>query len=415
MDIHGMGSFGKVAKCFSLDHAEMVAIKFLNADDENISQEVDMLKAISVLDSDKKNIVKFIDSFKYNHLFCLVFEMLDESIFDLMGKRIWLPLSLNEIRPVLHQLLVSLEALKGLGIIHGDLKLDNLMLVNHKDHPFKLRVIDFGLAIPASEAEIGHLVQNPLFRAPEVMLGLPLTEAVDIWSMGCIMMLLFLVDTPFPFDCSYGWMENLVDLLGQPADHVLAAGEYSKDFFILDKSGWRLMTREEFTNKSNEEPETDKSGYISFKKNLKKKRISDKQDKLKFQDKMAFFDLLKCCLKVDPEQRISPSEALKHPFITMVHMVDEMETSSYADTALELMIVSPLDNLDESTFNTVTSEESTSISSNTGSAAAITPVDDDVNKSSHKPFKKKLFQRVKNFFCRVAKRVVRPFKFCMTK
>ncbi|CAB1427821.1 unnamed protein product [Pleuronectes platessa] len=414
MDIHGTGTFGKVAKCFSLDHAEIVAIKFLNADDENISQEVAMLKAISVLDSEKKNIVKFIDSFKYNHLFCLVFEMLDESIFDLMHKRRWLPLSLNEIRPVLHQLLVSLEALKGLGIIHGDLKADNLMLVNHKDHPFKLRLIDFGMAIPASEAEIGDVVQNPQFRAPEVMLGLPVTEAVDIWSVGCIMLLFFLVDTPFPIECTYGWMENLVDLLGLPADHMLDAGEYSKELFIFDKSGWRLMTREEFTKKHEEEPETDKSSYISFKKKLRKKRISDEQDQLEFQDKMAFFDLLTCCLQVDPEQRISPSEALKHPFITMVHMVHEMETSSYADTALELMIVSPLDNLDEIIFNTVTSEESTSISSNTGSAAAITPVD-DVNTSSHKPFKKTLFQRVKNFFCRVAKRVVRLFKFCRTK
>ncbi|CAB1420423.1 unnamed protein product [Pleuronectes platessa] len=202
-------------------------------------------------------------------------------------------------------------------------------------------------------------------------------------------------------------MENLVDLLGQPADHMLAAGEYSEEFFILDKSGWRLMI-EEFTKKHKEEPETDKSSYISFKEELNKKRISDEQDKLEFQDKMAFFDLLTCCLQVDPEQRISPSEALKHPFITMVHMVDEMETSSYADTALELMIVSPLGKIDESPFNTVTSEESTSISSNTGSAATITPVDvDDVNTSSQKPFKKKLFQRVKNFFCRVAKRVHR--------
>ena len=226
--------------------------------------------------------MKFIDSFKYNHLFCLVFEMLDESIFDLMHKRTWLPLSLNEIRPVFHQLLVSLEALKGLGIIHGDLKVDNLMLVNHKDHPFKLRLIDFGLAIPASDAEIGHLVQNPQFRAPEVMLGLPLTEAVDIWSLGCIMLVLFLVDTPFPSECNYGWMENLLDLLGQPADHVLAAGEYS----------------EEFTKKHKEEPETDKSSYLSFKEELKKRRISDEQDKLEFQDKMAFFELLTCYLQV---------------------------------------------------------------------------------------------------------------------
>nr|XP_019935390.1 PREDICTED: homeodomain-interacting protein kinase 1-like [Paralichthys olivaceus] len=415
MDIHGKGCFGKVAKCFNLDTAEIVAIKCQIADDEIVSKELKILKAISVLDSDKKNIVKFQNSFKHKHLSCIVFEMLDLSLHDLMQKRNWLPLSLNEIRPVVHQLLVSLEALKSLGIIHGDLKIDNVMLVNHKDKPFKIRLIDFGLAIPASDVKVGMPMQNPLFRAPEVMLGLPLTEAVDIWSLGCLMLFLYVTDSPFPHDCMYGWMKNLVDLVGQPADHLLAAGKYTKLFFTKKKKiGWRLMTPEEFKKKHHQEPDESKSVYNAFEKNLEKKTVAE-QDQLEQKDKMAFFDLLKCCLQVDAKQRITPSEALRHQFITLVHMVDEMETSSYANTAFELMIVSPLDNLEVSSVNTVTNEESTSIFSSTGAAAVIPPVDADFVKAvPYEPFMKG-HCRASKLFCRMAKRLLHPFKLCMQK
>ena len=77
-----------------------------------------------------------------------------------------------------------------------------------------------------------------------------------------------------------------MDLLGQPADRLLAAGVFTGEFFILDKSGWRLMTREEFKKKHKEEPETDKSVCLSFKEKLDKKRLLDEQDELELQDKI---------------------------------------------------------------------------------------------------------------------------------
>lgn len=44
-------------------------------------------------------------------------------------------MSLHDIFPVIHQLLIKFEALKGIGILHTDVKPDNIMLVNHKDQP----------------------------------------------------------------------------------------------------------------------------------------------------------------------------------------------------------------------------------------------------------------------------------------
>ncbi|KAF7642111.1 hypothetical protein LDENG_00264480, partial [Lucifuga dentata] len=100
-------------------------------------------------------------------------------------------LSVKEIRPFAKQLLVALSALKSIGIIHSDLKLD-IMLVNHKEEPFRVKLIDFGLACHYKDVEPGKIIQILHYRAPEVLLGLPITEAVDMWALGCTLACLFL-------------------------------------------------------------------------------------------------------------------------------------------------------------------------------------------------------------------------------
>ena len=51
------------------------------------------------------------------------------------------------------QLATTLQALKGIGLIHADIKLENIMLVNQQEQPLKVKLIDFGLAVPVSEAK----------------------------------------------------------------------------------------------------------------------------------------------------------------------------------------------------------------------------------------------------------------------
>lgn len=56
------------------------------------------------------------------------------------------------------QLLTAFDALSKLGIIHSDLKLDNIMLVDHEKQPFRVKLIDFGLSFTVSEADNYELV-----------------------------------------------------------------------------------------------------------------------------------------------------------------------------------------------------------------------------------------------------------------
>lgn len=54
--------------------------------------------------------------------------------------------------------------MKDIQLIHMDLKLDNIMLVNHKEAPFKVKLIDFGLACDKSAVVYGPYVQTPFYR-----------------------------------------------------------------------------------------------------------------------------------------------------------------------------------------------------------------------------------------------------------
>uniref|UniRef100_A0A7N8WRH7 Protein kinase domain-containing protein n=1 Tax=Mastacembelus armatus TaxID=205130 RepID=A0A7N8WRH7_9TELE len=298
------GGFGQVVKCLNLITGKATAVKIhKDGESESILWEMEMLKAIRSLDTEKKNIIKFIEDFKCHDCSCLAFEMLDKSLWDLIEKE-GMPLSLNEIRPVTQQLMVAFETLKGLGIMHLDLKPDNVMLVNHKDQPFRIKLIDFGLAHPVGVLETGTEMQVLAYRALEVMLGLPLSEAIDIWGVGCIMAYMYF------------------------GDHLRDHGSTTQR--------WRLKTQGEYEDATGVKVFMT---YYGFTENLEDavEGWSEKQDGIEYEDRMAFLSLLKGCLHVDPARRISSGEALKHRFITMAHLVDEMGTSSYVDAALQLM------------------------------------------------------------------------------
>lgn len=61
------------------------------------------MELISKLDPDKNNLVKFFEQFEYMGQTCLVFEMLDNDLYDLLEERQCNPVHLKEIRPIAQQ------------------------------------------------------------------------------------------------------------------------------------------------------------------------------------------------------------------------------------------------------------------------------------------------------------------------
>ncbi|XP_029363959.1 homeodomain-interacting protein kinase 2-like [Echeneis naucrates] len=277
--ILGEGTFGKVAKCTKVDDSKTVAIKMVkkrNDQAEKANAEVVILEKLKSLNADKCNIVQWYQVFNNNGYICLEFELLDKSLFDFMKERFFRPLFLSEIRPIIKQLANALEHLKSIRLIHADLKLENVMLVNHTQQPYRVKVIDFGLACEASNAKVCSYIQSRPYRFPEIILGLPFTEAIDMWSLGCIAAALYIGTLLYPGNSSY-------DVL-------------------------RLIKTDNYADKAAE-----------------------------MADVLMFVDMLKGMLHLDAAKRITPRQVLDHPFLSMRH-IDSMYPLSNHPTVAPLAL-----------------------------------------------------------------------------
>uniref|UniRef100_A0A3P9JEF0 Protein kinase domain-containing protein n=1 Tax=Oryzias latipes TaxID=8090 RepID=A0A3P9JEF0_ORYLA len=280
----GEGSYGKVAKCKKLGTDQVVAIKIIWGSGQ---MEINALEELSQINADDHNLVKFVESFKYKKYTCIAFEVLDQSLLDFMEKRDFHPLTVEEIRTIAWQLIVALKGLNSVNLVHCDIKLDNIMLVDQVSEPFRVKLIDFGLAEKIGHMRTGATMQNICYRAPEVILGLPLDQSVDLWTVGYILFVLYTGSFIHGWDADYNILRAMVKMQGMPEEKVLNQGVYTTRFFTKTKENsqdvWKLDTPQE--------------------QSKKKGRL--------------FVDLLKRMLMVDPRKRISPSEALQHPFFAM--------------------------------------------------------------------------------------------------
>ena len=130
--------------------------------------------------------VRLLTHFMYRNHQCLVFEMLSLNLYELLKNTQFGGVSLNLIRKFAKQVLKSLQFLarSDVDIIHCDLKPENILL----RHPKKsgVKVIDFGSSCRSNKRMYSY-IQSRFYRSPEVMLGLPYSTSIDMWSLGCIL------------------------------------------------------------------------------------------------------------------------------------------------------------------------------------------------------------------------------------
>ncbi|KAJ0050445.1 hypothetical protein NL108_003668 [Boleophthalmus pectinirostris] len=107
-----------------------------------MSVGLNIIQQFRKIDPDQM-IIKCIEHFTCEKYHCIMYVILDCSLHELSTDH---PrtFSLSEVRPVTQQLLVAFKALKEAQVLHGDLKPANIMLVNHQEQPFNVKLIDFG-------------------------------------------------------------------------------------------------------------------------------------------------------------------------------------------------------------------------------------------------------------------------------
>uniref|UniRef100_A0A3P9DII4 Protein kinase domain-containing protein n=1 Tax=Maylandia zebra TaxID=106582 RepID=A0A3P9DII4_9CICH len=345
----GQGSFGRVVECVKLDTFERVAVKAAKREYNKFAwNEAAAVKELSVLDRDRCNLVKYYEVFEYKHRTFISMEMLDISLHDFVTKRSRGPLALCDIRVILKQMFVALTALKSRGMMHADIKPDNIMLVNQSQQPYKVKLIDFGFATSPAKIPPGTIIQALSYRAPEVMLGIPVTEAADMWTLGCVAAFLYLGHHLFFSRCEYQMMQTFVHMLGQPNKRMLQEGRYSTKYFWMRKGiierTWVLKTPAQYSAST---------GTVI----KQTKHHPQPNTESEVEDTAAFLSLLKWMLCVDPVKRITPVEGLGHRFITMKHLPEDPAVDCYTKSSCTSMEVCPLLSLENEIDSFVTTSE----------------------------------------------------------
>lgn len=333
LDFLGRGTFGQVVKCWKRGTNEVVAIKILKNHPSYARQgqiEVSILARLSNENADEFNLVRAYECFQHHNHTCLVFEMLEQNLYDFLKQNKFSPLPLKVIRPILQQVATALKKLKSLGLIHADLKPENIMLVDPVRQPYRVKVIDFGSASHVSKTVCSTYLQSRYYRAPEIILGLPFCEAIDMWSLGCVIAELFLGWPLYPGALEYDQIRYISQTQGLPGEQLLNVGAKTARFFCreLDASysGWRLKTLEEHeTETGMKSKEARKYIFNSLDDIVHVNMVMelDGSDSMAEKaDRREFVNLLRKMLLIDAELRITPAETLNHPFVTMKHLLD---------------------------------------------------------------------------------------------
>ncbi|XP_057691582.1 homeodomain-interacting protein kinase 2 isoform X5 [Corythoichthys intestinalis] len=333
LEFLGRGTFGQVVKCWKRGTNEIVAIKILKNHPSYARQgqiEVSILARLSTESADDFNFVRAYECFQHKNHTCLVFEMLEQNLYDFLKQNKFSPLPLKYIRPVLQQVATALMKLKSLGLIHADLKPENIMLVDPSRQPYRVKVIDFGSASHVSKAVCSTYLQSRYYRAPEIILGLPFCEAIDMWSLGCVIAELFLGWPLYPGASEYDQIRYISQTQGLPAEYLLSAGTKTTRFFNRDPDStyplWRLKTPEDHEGETGiKSKEARKYIFNCLDDMAQVNMTSDLEGSdllAEKADRREFIDLLTKMLTIDADKRITPIETLNHPFVTMSHLLD---------------------------------------------------------------------------------------------
>jgi serine/threonine-protein kinase len=163
--------------------------------------------------------------------------------------------------PIFIQVAIGLAHTHEHGIMHRDIKLNNIMLVNNKDDHDLVKIVDFGIAKQWLKSDVdgavltlaGAALGSPLYMSPEQCLGRKMDHRTDIYSLGSVMyemltgrpifsgpdpisiMKQHIYEPPLPMDlpisCASAEIEPIVlkALAKNPADRYSSVNELKSD------------------------------------------------------------------------------------------------------------------------------------------------------------------------------------------
>ena len=138
-----------------------------------------------------------IDLFENSDYYYIVLEyMAGKDLFDYLKTRNF-QVTEDRVKDLTLQITFAISYLHSYGIVHRDIKLENVMMSDASDHAVP-KLVDFGLAKIIGPTEKSDEPFGTLgYVAPEVLNKEPYSFSCDLWSLGCIAYALLSGSLPF--------------------------------------------------------------------------------------------------------------------------------------------------------------------------------------------------------------------------
>uniref|UniRef100_A0A0D9YGV5 Protein kinase domain-containing protein n=1 Tax=Oryza glumipatula TaxID=40148 RepID=A0A0D9YGV5_9ORYZ len=300
----GSAAFSKVVQAHDLQTGTDVCLKIIKNDKDFFDQSLDEIKLLKFVNKydplDEYHVLRLYDYFYHQEHLFIVTELLRANLYEFQkynqesGGEAYF--TLPRIQAIARQCLEALVYLHHLRIIHCDLKPENILIKSYSR--CEIKVIDLGSSCFLTD-NLCLYVQSRSYRAPEVILGLPYDQRIDIWSLGCILAELYTGEVLFPNEPVPIMLAQMIGIIGPIDMEMLALGEETQKYFTDD---YDLFTKNE---------ETDQFEYLIPEK-------SSLQHHLQCPDS-EFVDFLSYLLQINPRRRPTASEALQHQWLSFAY------------------------------------------------------------------------------------------------
>ena len=326
MEYLGSAAFSKAIRWYDLHTNEEVCMKIIENNKDYFDQSIDEIKLLRYIktnctDCDAKNIIRMIDFFYHKEHLFIVTELLKDNLYEFYKYNREheenLYFTLGRLQKVSKQILEALEYMHSLNLVHCDLKPENILMKSYSK--CQVKVIDLGSSCFIHD-HLSSYVQSRSYRAPEVILGCNYDYKVDIWSLGCIIAELYTGYVLFQNESVVGLLARVLGIIGPIPEHMAREGKHVSKYFTgegilfqeaggVDIHSQNVSESTKRRHKRQMETEGYRYNLIVPKKTNLKARLNNVEDPL-------FVDFVAKMLEIDPEKRMSSTEALKHPFIT---------------------------------------------------------------------------------------------------